>query len=197
MRILIVLLFAMLTIPFAVAQQNQPQNTTPESAKPVTSRKDKSKKEPSPASAATPDKFAEGGKPEPPKTESSETTDKDKDKDKEEHYDVAEVSPIITHHQVALNGKTLSYTATAGRLPIKRGDGKIEAEMFFVAYTLDGQEAGKRPLTFSFNGGPGSASVWLHMGALGPKRVVLQANGFMPAAPYRLGRQSQHAPRSQ
>jgi carboxypeptidase C (cathepsin A) len=56
----------------------------------------------------------------------------------------------------------------------------------FVAYTLDGQEAGKRPLTFSFNGGPGSASVWLHMGALGPKRVVLQPNGFMPAAPYRL-----------
>src|ERR1700686_4217960 len=186
MRILIVLLFAMLTIPFAVAQQNQPQNTTPESAKPVKSRKDKSKKEPSPASAATPDKFAEAGNPEPPKTESSETTDKDKDKDKEEHYDVAEVPPILTHHQVALNGKTLSYTATAGRLPIKRGDGKIEAEMFFVSYTLDGQEAGKRPLTFSFNGGPGSASVWLHMGALGPKRVVLQANGFMPAAPYRL-----------
>ena len=58
--------------------------------------------------------------------------------------------------------------------------------MFFVAYTLDGQEAAKRPLTFAFNGGPGSASVWLHMGALGPKRVVLQPNGFMPAAPYRL-----------
>ncbi len=58
--------------------------------------------------------------------------------------------------------------------------------MFFVAYTLDGQDAGKRPLTFAFNGGPGSASIWLHMGALGPKRVVLQANGFMPAAPYRL-----------
>ena len=58
--------------------------------------------------------------------------------------------------------------------------------MFFVAYTLDGQDAGKRPLTFAFNGGPGSASVWLHMGALGPKRVVLQPNGFMPAAPYRL-----------
>ena len=52
--------------------------------------------------------------------------------------------------------------------------------MFFVAYTLDGQDAGKRPLTFAFNGGPGSASVWLHMGALGPKRVVLQPNGFMP-----------------
>ncbi len=147
MRIPIVLVFAALTIPFAVAQQNQSQNTTPESAKPATSRKDKSKKEPAPASTVTPDKATEPGKPaEPSKAESSEATDKDKDK--EEHYDVAEVPPVITHHQFALNGKTLSYTATAGRLPIKRDDGKIEAEMFFVAYTLDGQEAGKRPVTF-------------------------------------------------
>jgi carboxypeptidase C (cathepsin A) len=179
MRILIVLFCAVLTIPFAVAQQDQSQDTRPESAKQAASKKDKGKKES--ASAATPDKSAESGKPaEASKADSSEATDK------EEHYDVAEVPPVITHHQIALNGKTLSYTATAGRLPIKRGDGKTEAEMFFVAYTLDGQEAGKRPLTFSFNGGPGSASVWLHMGALGPKRVVLQPNGFMPAAPYRL-----------
>src|ERR1700719_626633 len=102
MRILVVVLFAVMTISSAVAQQNQSQNTMPESAKPVTSRKDKSKKEPTPESAATPDKFAESGRPEPPKAESSETTDKDKDKDKdkEEHYDVAEVPPVITHHQV-------------------------------------------------------------------------------------------------
>ncbi|MBZ5573342.1 MAG: peptidase S10 [Acidobacteriia bacterium] len=58
--------------------------------------------------------------------------------------------------------------------------------MFFAAYTVDGQDAGKRPLTFAFNGGPGSASIWLHMGALGPRRVVLQSNGFMPPAPYRI-----------
>ena len=186
MRILAVLLFGVMTIPLAVAQQNQSQDTSSESAKQPTSRKDKAKKEPTPASAATPEKSAESGKPaEPPRAQSTEATDKD-DKDKEEHYDVAEVPPVITHHQIMLNGKTLSYTSTAGRLPLKRGDGKTEAEMFFVAYALDGQEAAKRPLTFSFNGGPGSASVWLHMGALGPKRVVLQPNGFMPAAPYRL-----------
>jgi carboxypeptidase C (cathepsin A) len=186
MRILAVLLFGVMTIPLAVAQQNQSQDTSSESAKQPTSRKDKAKKEPTPASAATPEKSAESGKPaEPPRAQSTEATDKD-DKDKEEHYDVAEVPPVITHHQIVLNGKTLSYTSTAGRLPLKRGDGKTEAEMFFVAYALDGQEAAKRPLTFSFNGGPGSASVWLHMGALGPKRVVLQPNGFMPAAPYRL-----------
>ena len=110
----------------------------------------------------------------------------DKEKDKEEHYDMTEVPPVATHHQITVDGKALKYTATAGRLPIKRGDGKIEAEMFYVAYTLDGQEAAKRPLTFAFNGGPGSASIWLHMGALGPRRVVLQQDGFMPPAPYRM-----------
>jgi carboxypeptidase C (cathepsin A) len=182
MKMLAALLCAMLTIPFTVAQQTQ--DTPTETSKPTAPKKEKSKKEP--ASSPNPDKpVAETNKPsEPSKPDATEATDKDKDKD--EHFDVSEVVPIITHHQFALNGKTLSYTATTGRLPIKRGDGKIEAEMFFVAYTLDGQDVASRPLTFAFNGGPGSASVWLHMGALGPKRVVLQPNGFMPAAPYRL-----------
>lgn len=105
---------------------------------------------------------------------------------KSEHFDMTEVPPMITHHQITLNGKTLKYTATTGRLPIKRGDGKVEAEMFFVAYTVDGQDSSKRPLIFAFNGGPGSASIWLHMGALGPRRVVLTLEGFLPAAPYRI-----------
>jgi carboxypeptidase C (cathepsin A) len=110
----------------------------------------------------------------------------DKDKDKEEHYDVTEVAPVITQHQITADGKLLKYTATTGRLPIKRGDGKVEAEVFFVAYTLNGSEIGNRPITFAFNGGPGSASIWLHLGALGPKRVVMQPNGFMPAPPFHL-----------
>ncbi len=107
------------------------------------------------------------------------------DKDKEE-FDVSEVPPVVTHHQITLDGKALKYTATTGRLPIKRGDGKIEAEMFFVAYTLDGQEAEKRPLTFAFNGGPGSATIWLHMGALGPRRAGLRPDGLLPPAPYHI-----------
>ena len=106
--------------------------------------------------------------------------------DKGEQFDMTEIPPVVTHQQCTLNGKVLKYTATTGRLPIKRGDGKIEAEMFFVAYSLEGQTPAKRPVTFAFNGGPGSASVWLHMGALGPKRVALQPDGFMPAAPYRM-----------
>src|ERR1700687_6171601 len=176
MKILAILFFAVLTIPFTAAQQNQ--DTTPET-KPAASKKEK--KQTTPVSAAAPNKSAESGKrAEQAKADTSEAADK------KEHYDVAEVPPVVTHHQITLNGKTLRYTATAGRLPIKRDDGKTKAEMFFVAYTLDDQEAARRPLTFSFNGGPGSASGWLHMGALGPRRVVLQSNGFMPAAPYRV-----------
>ncbi|MFY9906579.1 MAG: peptidase S10 [Terriglobales bacterium] len=177
MRILAVLFFAVLTIPFAVAQQES-QATPSENSKQAAAKTPK--KQATPSTAMTPEKPAESGRPESAKPESNEATDK------EEHYDVSEVPPVVTHHQATVNGKMLNYTATTGRLPIKREDGKIEAEMFFVAYTLDGQDAGRRPLTFAFNGGPGSASVWLHMGALGPKRVVLQQNGFMPAAPYRL-----------
>src|SRR5215472_2431821 len=144
--------------------------------------KDKKAKTEAPAKAPEQKPAEPEAKQEPAAEAGKEATDKDK----EEHFDVTEMPPSVTHHQITVDGRLLKYTATAGRLPIKRGDGKIEAEMFFVAYTLDGQQASQRPLTFAFNGGPGSASVWLHMGALGPKRVVLQANGFMPAPPYRL-----------
>ena len=102
------------------------------------------------------------------------------------HFDMAEVPPIETHHEIRVAGKTLKYTATAGRLPIKDAEGKIEAEMFFVAYTLDGADPTTRPVTFAYNGGPGSATIWLHMGALGPRKVVLQPEGWLPPAPYHL-----------
>jgi carboxypeptidase C (cathepsin A) len=102
------------------------------------------------------------------------------------HFEMAEVPPVITHHSMRVGGRELRYTATTGRMPIKDAEGKIDAEMFYVAYTLDGSDPGTRPLTFSFNGGPGSASIWLHMGAMGPRKVVLQPQGWMPAAPYRL-----------
>ncbi|HYX69917.1 MAG TPA: peptidase S10 [Terriglobales bacterium] len=107
-------------------------------------------------------------------------------KPKELKWDMTEAPASVTHHSLRLRGKTLNYTATAGRLPIKDPTGKIEAEMFYVAYTLDGAERSQRPLTFAFNGGPGSASIWLHMGALGPRKVVLEPEGWMPASPYRL-----------
>ncbi|HKR96992.1 MAG TPA: peptidase S10, partial [Candidatus Angelobacter sp.] len=99
----------------------------------------------------------------------------------------AEQPPVVTHHEIHVGGKTLHYTATTGMMPLRNTDtGEVEAHIFFVAYTLDGQSPEHRPLTFSFNGGPGSASVWLHMGAIGPKRVPMQPNGMMPPPPYHL-----------
>src|SRR5215475_2768067 len=180
MRSLLVSLLFLGLCSLAASQQPSSDTPTPDKSK---SQK-KEKKEPAtptpePAVQPQPTPPAPPPKPEPAK-------DADKDKDKEEHYDMTEVPPVVTHHQITLDGKVLKYTATAGRLPIKRGDGQIQAEMFFVAYMLDGQEAAKRPLTFAFNGGPGSATAWLHMGSVGPKQVVLQPNGFMPAAPYRM-----------
>jgi carboxypeptidase C (cathepsin A) len=176
MRVVIanVMLLAVL-LSAAAAQQTDSAKDQTNQKKPETQAAKTEKKVPDDASKTS--EAAEEHKPD---------GDKDAARDKEEHFDVAEVAPVVTHHQITLDGKVLKYTATAGRLPIKREDGKIEAEMFFVAYAVDGQEANKRPLTFAFNGGPGSATVWLHMGALGPKRVVLQPDGFMPAAPYRL-----------
>ena len=98
-----------------------------------------------------------------------------------------EEPPVITHHEIRVNGKALKYTATAGMMPIHDAKGDTEAHMFFMAYTLDGvSDAGRRPLMFSFNGGPGSASVWLHLGTLGPRRVVMQPDGQMPPPPFHL-----------
>jgi carboxypeptidase C (cathepsin A) len=97
-------------------------------------------------------------------------------------------TPSVTHHEIVLGGKTLSYTATTAEMPILSAAGETEAHMFYVAYTLDSttNNAAKRPLTFSFNGGPGSASVWVHMGAFGPKKAKLLDNGDMPPPPYQL-----------
>ena len=92
-----------------------------------------------------------------------------------------------TPHSIHIGGTELAYTATAGTLVLRRDDGKARASIFFVAYTVDSAaDKTKRPLTFSFNGGPGSSSVWLHMGALGPRRVSLPADGSAPTPPYQV-----------
>ncbi len=99
-----------------------------------------------------------------------------------------EEPPEVRKHSLVIAGKTLNYTTTTGYMPIRNAQaGVVEARIFFMAYTLDGvADPTKRPLMFSFNGGPGSASVWLHLGALGPKRVKMLDDGMMPAPPYEL-----------
>ncbi len=94
--------------------------------------------------------------------------------------------PVVTKHNISVEGKALTYTATAGLMPIHNEQGELEAQIFYVAYTReDAGDRSKRPLMFSFNGGPGSASVWLHLGALGPKRVDM-ADAVIPRPPFRL-----------
>jgi carboxypeptidase C (cathepsin A) len=96
-------------------------------------------------------------------------------------------TPVVTHHEINVNGQTLGYTATAAQMPIKAANGDNEAHMFYVAYTLDGvADSARRPLTFAFNGGPGSASIWVHMGAMGPREPQLLDNGDMPPPPFKL-----------
>ena len=98
-----------------------------------------------------------------------------------------EEKPVVTKHSIKLGSKTLNYTVTVGMMPIKTDAGETEANLFYMAYTVEPpQGAPPRPLMFSFNGGPGSASVWLHLGALGPRRVKLNDDGSLPAPPYQL-----------
>jgi carboxypeptidase C (cathepsin A) len=106
---------------------------------------------------------------------------------------------VETKHEVTIDGKTIRYTVTCGTIVLKEereksGDksGEFEGEkpratIFFVAYTRDDvDDKTKRPITFSFNGGPGSSSVWLHLGALGPRRVEMGDAGNVLPPPYRL-----------
>ncbi|MCE9593776.1 MAG: peptidase S10 [Planctomycetes bacterium] len=108
---------------------------------------------------------------------------KKKDDDKVEIQD----KEIATKHEVVIGGQKLAYTAKAGTIVLREEDGKKKASIFYVAYTKDGvEDPATRPITFSFNGGPGSSSVWLHLGALGPKRVDMGPEGFGGPPPYRL-----------
>lgn len=95
---------------------------------------------------------------------------------------------VITRHSIMLNGKRVKFTATTGYMPIKTENGKLLANMFFIAYTKD-EPAGQvdhRPLTFCFNGGPGAASNWLNIGCAGPYRLQLTPRGNVTPPPFKL-----------
>ena len=119
------------------------------------------------------------------------TVEKTEKRDKPEPADQI----AITRHKAKIGRREIAYTVTCGTLVLKEEaekEGKSEGEkarakVFFIAYTLDdAADKSKRPVTFSFNGGPGSSSVWLHLGVLGPKRVAVDAEGHAPAPPGRL-----------
>ncbi|HKF50212.1 MAG TPA: hypothetical protein VKB38_22820 [Terracidiphilus sp.] len=92
----------------------------------------------------------------------------------------------VTHHDLTLGGKALHYTATAGTLLIRDEDDKPYGSMFYVAYTLDGAPSGSRPVSFLYNGGPGSATLWLHMGSFSPVRIQTDSPKATAGPPFQL-----------
>lgn len=95
--------------------------------------------------------------------------------------------PVVTEGAVTVEGRTIKYTATAGTIILKNGQGNPIGSMFYVAYVKRGMRyESRRPITFFYNGGPGSSSVWLHMGAFGPERVITGDHGPTPVPPGKL-----------
>ncbi|WP_088155580.1 S10 family serine carboxypeptidase-like protein [Inquilinus limosus] len=88
----------------------------------------------------------------------------------------------LKHHSMAIDGKLVRFTAGAGHLVVNGADGKPEAAFFYTAYTMDGAAKNTRPVTFLWNGGPGSASIWLHMGSWAPKRLKSDAPNIINPA---------------
>ena len=119
------------------------------------------------------------------KDPSAEKPDKDKDADKQppEHHEDAFSE---TRHAITVDGQVIEYTATAGRIVLKEDDDTKKASFFFTAYVKDDEDPADRPIVFAFNGGPGSSSVWLHLGIFGPKRVLLTDEGNAESLPGRL-----------
>ncbi len=98
-----------------------------------------------------------------------------------------EKPPSVTKHTIAIAGKSISYTATVGEMIVNKPNEEPGASMFYIAYTRnDISDNSKRPLTFAFNGGPGSSSVWLHLGGLGPRRVAMDDEGQSTTPPFGL-----------
>jgi len=113
---------------------------------------------------------------------------KDSDPSKEtpppEHHEDAAVS---TEHSIRVGGEDVPYRATAGRMVLSEEEGEKQASFFYIAYTRsDVDDVATRPIVFAFNGGPGSSSVWLHLGCYGPRRVAMTDDGMAVSPPARL-----------
>ncbi|MGZ5440250.1 MAG: S10 family peptidase [Thermoanaerobaculia bacterium] len=115
------------------------------------------------------------------------TVEKESESQQRERKDPPVDQISTTQHTVRVGDEIVRYTARAGTIILKNDDGEPRASFFHVAYTKDGADPATRPVIFTFNGGPGSSSVWLHMGAFGPKRVAYKDDeGHAAPPPYRM-----------
>jgi carboxypeptidase C (cathepsin A) len=129
---------------------------------------------------------AQGRRGQPPPDQPATQADTNAAAAREEHFGPAEEKVSTTSHTVHLDGREIKYTATAGTIPIRLDNGQVAARMFFVSYAKDGEDAKTRPISFLYNGGPGAATIWLHMGSFAPKHVQMADDGFQPAPPFHL-----------
>jgi len=100
--------------------------------------------------------------------------------------DLNEPNTTQKKSSIKFQGGVLAYTATTGTLALKNDAGEAEGEMFYTAYTKDGADVSTRPVTFCYNGGPGSSSIWLHMGTIGPRRTDFKDDGTLPKPPFKI-----------
>ena len=166
----------------AIAQANpatNPPQATPQ--QPSTQQPNRTERQASPASEMT---VPQAQQPPQQQRERTRAPEQPQSEGQKRTPPPPEEKTSVTHHSARIGGQQISYTATAATYVIRADDGSPKATMFYVAYIKDGvQDASKRPLSFVYNGGPGSASLFTHMG-MGPKRVTLTADGHGMAAPY-------------
>ncbi|MEA3058554.1 MAG: hypothetical protein QOF34_1369 [Sphingomonadales bacterium] len=126
----------------------------------------------------------------PPPGTHSEAAAKEKDRAKDNDQDTvkatAEESAQPVRRAISFRGRTLTYTATPGTLTIRNDDGEAIASMFYTAYTMPSTNGRARPVTFLFNGGPGSSTMWLHMGSFGPMKVDASTPETISGPPFRV-----------
>jgi carboxypeptidase C (cathepsin A) len=125
--------------------------------------------------------------PQQPQAQQSQPAHEGGDEQKEtKETPVPPEKSSVTHHELSMSGRPLKYTATAGTLLIRDEEDRPYGSMFYVAYTLDSAEAGTRPVSFLYNGGPGSATLWLHMGSFSPVRIETDSPNPTSGPPFKV-----------
>ena len=132
------------------------------------------------------EKPAESPKTEPPRSEPTRSEPGRADAPKRTPTEPPKAEQSVTSHAIVVGGARVDYTATAGIFVVKNDKEEPVANMGYTAYVRRVADPSARPVTFAYNGGPGSSSVWLHMGALGPRRIAVTDAGFTPPPPYRV-----------